>query len=34
VFTPSADAIAKARAVVAAFEANPGKCTVGIDGVM
>jgi citrate lyase subunit beta/citryl-CoA lyase len=34
VFTPSAAAIAAARAVVAAFEANPGKGTVGIDGVM
>src|SRR5215831_19113487 len=34
VFTPTAGAIAKARAVVAAFEANPGKGTVGIDGVM
>ena len=34
VFTPTAAAIAKARAVVAAFEANPGKGTVGIDGVM
>src|SRR5262249_809786 len=32
--TPSAAAIASARAVVAAFEANPGKGTVGIDGVM
>jgi citrate lyase subunit beta/citryl-CoA lyase len=34
VFTPTAAAIANARAVVAAFEANPGKGTVGIDGVM
>ena len=34
VFTPTAEAITKARAVVAAFEANPGKGTVGIDGVM
>ena len=34
VFTPSAAAIAQARAVVAAFDANPGKGTVGIDGVM
>jgi citrate lyase subunit beta/citryl-CoA lyase len=34
VFTPTAAAIAKARAVVAAFEANPGKGAVGIDGVM
>src|SRR5262252_1822796 len=34
VFTPSAAAIAAARAVVAAFDANPGKGTVGIGGVM
>ena len=34
VFTPTPAAVAKARAVVAAFEANPGKGTVGIDGVM
>lgn len=34
VFTPTPGAVAKARAVVAAFEANPGKGTVGIDGVM
>lgn len=34
VFTPTSDAIAKARAVIAAFEANPGKGAVGIDGVM
>jgi citrate lyase subunit beta / citryl-CoA lyase len=34
VFTPTPDAIAKARAVIAAFESNPGKGTVGIDGVM
>jgi citrate lyase subunit beta / citryl-CoA lyase len=34
VFTPTSAALAKARAVVAAFEANPGKGTVGIDGVM
>jgi citrate lyase subunit beta/citryl-CoA lyase len=34
VFTPSACAVAKARAVIAAFEANPGKGTVGIDGAM
>jgi citrate lyase subunit beta/citryl-CoA lyase len=34
VFMPTPAAIAKARAVVAAFEANPGKGTVGIDGVM
>jgi citrate lyase subunit beta/citryl-CoA lyase len=34
VFTPSAEAIAQARAVVAAFEAKPGTGTVGIEGVM
>jgi citrate lyase subunit beta/citryl-CoA lyase len=34
VFTPSAAAVAQARAVVAAFEAQPGRGTVGIDGVM
>jgi citrate lyase subunit beta / citryl-CoA lyase len=34
VFTPTAAAVAKARAVIAAFEANTGKGTVGIDGVM
>jgi len=34
VFTPTAEAIAKARAVVAAFAAEPGKGAVGIDGVM
>jgi citrate lyase subunit beta/citryl-CoA lyase len=34
VFTPSAAAVAQARAVVAAFEAHPGKGTVGIEGVM
>jgi citrate lyase subunit beta/citryl-CoA lyase len=34
VFTPSAAAIARARAVIAAFAANPGRGTVGIDGVM
>jgi citrate lyase subunit beta/citryl-CoA lyase len=34
VFTPTPAAIAKARAVVAAFAADPGKGTVGIDGVM
>jgi citrate lyase subunit beta/citryl-CoA lyase len=34
VFTPSAHALAKARAIVAAFEANPGKGTVAVDGVM
>ena len=34
VFTPTPAAIAKAQAVVAAFAANPGGGTVGIDGVM
>jgi citrate lyase subunit beta/citryl-CoA lyase len=34
VFTPTAAALVKARAVVAAFAANPGKGTVGIDGLM
>jgi citrate lyase subunit beta/citryl-CoA lyase len=34
VFTPAADAIAKAKAVVAAFAAEPGAGVVGIDGVM
>jgi len=34
VFTPSAAAVAQAHAVVTAFEANPGRGTVGIDGVM
>jgi citrate lyase subunit beta / citryl-CoA lyase len=34
VFTPSAEAIKKAEAVVAAFAANPGAGTVGIGGVM
>ena len=34
VFTPTAEASAKARAVIAAFESNPGKGAVGIDGVM
>ncbi len=34
VFTPSAQALAKAHAIVAAFEANPGKGTVAVDGVM
>jgi citrate lyase subunit beta/citryl-CoA lyase len=34
VFTPSADAIARARAVVEAFAQNPGAGVVGIDGVM
>jgi citrate lyase subunit beta/citryl-CoA lyase len=34
VFTPSPAAIAKARAVIAAFAQNPGAGVVGIDGVM
>jgi citrate lyase subunit beta/citryl-CoA lyase len=34
VFTPSAEQIAKAMAVVAAFAAQPGTGTVGIDGKM
>ncbi len=34
VFTPAPPAIAQARAIVAAFAANAGKGTVGIDGVM
>ena len=34
VFTPSPDAVAKARAIIAAFAASPGAGVVGIDGVM
>ena len=34
VFTPTAEAIKKAEAVIAAFAANPGAGTVGIGGVM
>jgi citrate lyase subunit beta/citryl-CoA lyase len=34
VFTPGAEAIRKAEAVIAAFAANPGVGTVGIGGVM
>jgi citrate lyase subunit beta/citryl-CoA lyase len=34
VFTPSAEAIATARAVIAAFAAEPGAGVVGIDGLM
>src|SRR5712692_9839200 len=34
VFTPSAEALAKARAIIAAFDANPGKGTVAVGGVM
>jgi citrate lyase subunit beta/citryl-CoA lyase len=33
-FTPSADAIARARRIVEAFEANPNAGVVGIDGEM
>ena len=34
VFTPPADAVATARAVVAAFAENPSAGVVAIDGVM
>ena len=34
VFTPTAEAIAKAQSVVAAFAADPGAGTIGISGVM
>jgi citrate lyase subunit beta / citryl-CoA lyase len=34
VFTPTAEAIAKAKTVIAAFAAQPGAGTVGIDGLM
>jgi citrate lyase subunit beta/citryl-CoA lyase len=34
VFTPAPDAVARARAIVAAFDANPGKGAVAIEGVM
>jgi citrate lyase subunit beta/citryl-CoA lyase len=34
VFTPSAAALAQARAIIAAFTANPGAGVVGIEGVM
>ena len=33
-FTPSAEELAHARAIVAAFAANPGAGTVGLDGAM
>jgi citrate lyase subunit beta / citryl-CoA lyase len=33
-FTPAADAIARAQAIVDAFAANPGAGTVGVGGVM
>ena len=32
VFTPSAESLAKARAVIAAFEAAPGACAVALEG--
>jgi citrate lyase subunit beta / citryl-CoA lyase len=34
VFTPSAEAIARAEAIVAAFAARPGAGTIGLDGRM
>jgi citrate lyase subunit beta/citryl-CoA lyase len=34
VFTPTAEALAKAKSVIAAFAADPGAGTVGIGGVM
>jgi citrate lyase subunit beta / citryl-CoA lyase len=34
IFTPSAEAVAKARAIVAAFEASPGAGVIGLDGIM
>jgi citrate lyase subunit beta/citryl-CoA lyase len=34
VFTPAPEEVAKARAVIAAFAANPASGVVGIDGVM
>jgi len=34
VFSPTAEAIAQAKAVVAAFAADPGAGTVGIGGLM
>src|SRR5579863_4149232 len=34
VFTPTAEALARAQAIVAAFAANPGAGVVGIEGVM
>ncbi|HEY4819238.1 MAG TPA: CoA ester lyase, partial [Xanthobacteraceae bacterium] len=34
VFTPTAEAIKRAEAVIAAFADNPGAGTVGIGGVM
>lgn len=34
VFTPNAEQIKKAKAIVAAFAANPGAGTIGVDGQM
>jgi len=34
VFTPTAEAIAKAQAIIDAFAATPGAGVVGIGGVM
>ena len=34
VFTPKPEAIAKAKAIIAAFEERPGAGVVGIGGVM
>jgi citrate lyase subunit beta/citryl-CoA lyase len=34
VFTPTAEAVERAKAIVAAFEAAPGAGVVGLDGVM
>ena len=34
VFTPTPEAVAKARAIIAAFESAPGAGVVAIDGVM
>jgi citrate lyase subunit beta/citryl-CoA lyase len=34
VFTPTPEAVAHAKAVVAAFAANPGAGVVGLDGAM
>lgn len=34
IFTPSPEALARARAIVAAFEANPAAGVIGLDGIM
>ena len=34
VFTPSATAIARAEAIIAAFASNPGAGVIGLDGIM